>query len=382
MKITIQREILVRSVQEVIKAISFKTTIPILTGIKFHVTEQGLTLTGSDADISIKSFVPKEADGDENIMIEQTGSCVFQARYFYEIVKKLPDTQVQITISKQQNATIQSGKTEFNLKIWDAEEYPRLPEINESCSFYLSVELLKNIIRQTVYAVSTSENRPILTGVNWIFDKETLVCVGTNSHRLAQKIVLQSDPNIQIEVNPFNIVIPGKSLNELNKLLDGENEQVKVVITPQQILFQLKNLLFFSRLLEGNYPDTKKLIPKEMKTKLVVDVKAFHRAIDRASLLSKDEKSNIVKLEVNDSCTIFISSNAPEIGKVEEELSSEHFEGEELKISFSAKYMMDALKVMDDEKVEISFTGAMRPFLIKNISNDEILELVLPVRTY
>ena len=96
----------------------------------------------------------------------------------------------------------------------------------------------------------------------------------------------------------------------------------------------------------------------------------------------KTKKSNIVKLEVNDSCTIFISSNAPEIGKVEEELSSEHFEGEELKISFSAKYMMDALKVMDDEKVEISFTGAMRPFLIKNISNDEILELVLPVRTY
>lgn len=382
MQIIIQKDILAHSVQEVMKAISLKTTIPILTGIKFHVTEQGLTLTGSDANISIESFIPKEDAGNENIIISKIGGCVFQAKYFYEIVKKLPDSQVEITILEHQTATIKSGKTEFNLKVWNSDEYPKLPEIEGNCSFNISSELLKNLIRQTVYAVATSENRPILTGVNWNFDGESLISVATNSHRLAQKTVKVSDEEIDIQIAPFNIVVPGKSLNELIKVLDGSEKQVKVVITPQQILFQLKNLLFFSRLLEGNYPDTKKLIPKEMKTKLIVDVKQFHRAIDRASLLSKEDKSNIVKLEVNERCNILLTSNAPEIGKVEEELLGELFEGEELKISFSAKYMMDALKVMDDSKIEISFTGAMRPFIIKNASNENILQLVLPVRTY
>ena len=141
-------------------------------------------------------------------------------------------------------------------------------------------------------------------------------------------------------------------------------------------------MLFFSRLLEGDYPDTKKLIPKEMKTKLIVDVKQFHRAIDRASLLSREDKSNIVKLKIDEDCSILITSNVPEIGKVEEELVGENFQGEELQISFSAKYMMDALKVMDDTKIEISFTGALRPFIIRNASNNDILQLVVPVRTY
>lgn len=381
MQIIIQKDTLLHSVQEVIKAISFKTTIPILTGIKFQVTESGLTLTASDSDISIESFIPKETDGNENIVIDQTGNCVFQAKYLNEIVKKLPDQQISIEV-KNHIAMIKSGKTEFNLKVWDASEYPKLPEIDDNCSFLISSDLLRNLIRQTVYAVSTSENRPILTGVNWNFDGNQLTAVATNSHRLAQKIIKSSLEEIQIKTKPFNIVVPGKSLTELNKILDGSETQVKVVVTAQQILFQFKNLLFFSRLLEGSYPDTKKLIPQDMKTNLSVEVKSFHKAIDRASLLSKEDKGNIVKLEVNKSCNMILSSNVPEIGKVEEELSGETFEGEELKISFSAKYMMDALKVMDDSSIKISFNGAMRPFIIKNATNDDILQLVLPVRTY
>lgn len=381
MQILIQKDILLQSVQEVMKAISFKTTVTILTGIKFQVTNQGLTLTGSDSDISIESFIPKEEAGNENIIIEQEGSCVFQAKYFYEIVKKMPN--VQLSIEVQDNmSTIKAEKTEFNLKVWSAEEYPKLPEINDSCSFFISSDLLRNLIRQTVYAAATSENRPILTGVNWNFDGNQLTVVATNSHRLAQKSIKGHVPELQIPTEPFNLVIPGKSLNELSKILDESESQVKVVVMSQQILFQFKNLLFFSRLLEGNYPDTKKLIPKEMKTKLFVDLKEFHKAIDRASLLSKDDKANIVKLEIDESKKIVLNSNMPEIGKVEEEIMAEDFEGEVLRLSFNAKYMMEALRVMDDSIIELNFNGPMRPFIIKNATNDDILELILPVRTY
>jgi len=171
-------------------------------------------------------------------------------------------------------------------------------------------------------------------------------------------------------------------LNELNRILDDDNESVEIVVTENQILFKTKHILFFSRLLEGNYPDTNRLIPTESKTDIVVNAKAFLQAIDRASLLAREGRNNVVKFSTLNENVIEISSFTPEIGKVVEELISESIIGEELKISFSAKYMMDALKALEGTEIKISFTGAMRPFVIHPINDDAILQLILPVRTY
>lgn len=377
MKFIIQKDHLVQSVQDVMKAITSRTTIPILTGIKIVASEEGVTLTGSDSDISIESFIPKEEGDQEIVDIQQPGSIVLQAKFFSEIVKKLPTSQVEIMVDNLQT-TIRSGKSEFNLNGLDSEEYPHLPQISEQNSIKVPTDLLKNIIKQTVFAVSTSETRPVLTGVNWKIENNDLICIATDSHRLAlRKAKIETE-----EEQSFNIVIPGKSLNELNRILDDHDEPVEIFVTENQILFKTKHILFFSRLLEGNYPDTNRLIPTESKTDIVVNSKEFLQSIDRASLLAREGRNNVVKFSTVSDNVIEISSFTPEIGKVMEELVSESVSGEELKISFSAKFMMDALKVLEGSEVKISFTGAMRPFVIHPTNDDSTLQLILPVRTY
>ena len=379
MRFTIQKDYLVRSVQDVMKAVSSRTTIPILTGIKVVATEEGVTLTGSDADISIESFIPVEENGKEIVEVNQSGSIVLQAKYFSKIVKKLPKETVEISVENHLMTKITSGKSEFNLNGLDSAEYPLLPQIEEHHVFKIPTDLLKHMIRQTVFAVSTSETRPILTGVNWKVYNSELTGIATDSHRLALR-----KAKIEGIADEFqaNVVIPGKSLNELSKILDESEEMVDIVITEYQVLFRTKHLLFFSRLLEGNYPDTTRLIPAESKTDIFVNTKEFLQAIDRASLLARDGRNNVVKLSTLEQAMLEISSNSPEIGKVVEEVQCEKVDGEELKISFSAKYMMDALKALDSTEIKISFTGAMRPFLIRTVNDESIIQLILPVRTY
>lgn len=378
MRFIIQRDRLVQSVQDVMKAVTSRTTIPILTGIKMVVTEEGVTLTGSDSDISIESFIPREEAGDELVEIKQTGSIVLQAKFFSEIVKKLPTDTVEIDVQNHFQTVIRSGKSEFNLNGLDAEEYPHLPQIEEQNAFKIRTDLLKVLVRQTVFAVSTSETRPVLTGVNWKVENGELICIATDSHRLALR---KAKVDIENDIN-YNVVIPGKSLNELSKILDDTNDLVDIVITENQVLFKAKHLLFFSRLLEGNYPDTTRLIPSESKTEVTVNTKEFLQSIDRASLLAREGRNNVVKFSTIEEKVIEVSSNTPEIGKVVEELQAQAITGEELKISFSAKYVMDALKALEGQEIKISFTGAMRPFIIQPLNDDSILQLILPVRTY
>ncbi|WP_071393107.1 DNA polymerase III subunit beta [Bacillus tuaregi] len=378
MRFIIQRDHLVQSVQDVMKAVTSRTTIPILTGIKIVASDEGVTLTGSDSDVSIESFIPKEEDDKEIVTVKQAGAIVLQAKFFSEMVRKLPSDTVEIEVQNHLQTVIRSGNSEFNLIGLDADEYPHLPQIEEENVFKISTDLLKAMIRQTSFAVSTSETRPILTGVNWKVENSELNCIATDSHRLALR-------KAKVEIDSaahYNVVIPGKSLNELSKILADNNELIDIVITENQILFKAKHLLFFSRLLEGNYPDTSRLIPTESKTEIVLQTKEFLQAIDRASLLAREGRNNVVKLSTLEDQIVEISSNTPEVGKVVEEIKGLSVEGEELKISFSAKYMMDALKALEGTEIKVSFTGAMRPFIIQPINDESILQLILPVRTY
>lgn len=378
MKFEIMRDRLLDSLNDVMKAVSSKTTIPILTGIKIDVTNEGMRLTGSDADITIQTFIPVEENGDQIITVIETGSIVLQARMFNEIIRKLPTNDVQIEVSQGSQAHIRSGKSEFHVIASDASEYPLLPELSAERQFAIPADLLKSIIRETVFAVATSESRPVLTGVNWQIKDGELICVATDSHRLARRKTKLE----QLPVDEHSVVIPGKSLNELNKILEGSTNLVQVVLTNQQVLFKTESVLFFSRLLEGNYPDTARLIPDEYKTNVTINGKLLLQAIDRASLLAREDRNNVVRFETLEGQAVEISSNSPEIGKVEEEIQVTALEGELLKISFSAKYMMEALKAIDGQDVVIQFTGAMRPFILRSVHDDAILQLILPVRTY
>ncbi|MBP1949467.1 DNA polymerase III subunit beta [Virgibacillus litoralis] len=378
MKFIIQRDQLMAGVQDVMKAISSRTAIPILTGMKIDAKSNGITLTGSDSDISIESFIPAEENGIVHVEEIEEGSIVLQARYFPDIVRKLPEKTVEIEADSNLKVTIRSGKAEFNLNGQDAEEYPQLPKLQTDNSFEIPTDLFKSLIKQTVFAVSTMETRPILTGVNVKLENETLIFTATDSHRLASREIPVKESSGDLP----SIVVPGKSLTELNKILDDTEENVEISITNNQILFRTKHLNFLSRLLDGNYPETSRLIPEQSKTILHVKTKELINTIDRASLLAKEERNNVVKLTTKGDNVLEITSNSPEVGRVAEEISVQSIEGEELKISFSSKYMLDALKAIENDEVKVEFTGAMRPFIIKPANNDPILQLILPVRTY
>lgn len=378
MRFFIQKERLIKSVQDVIKAVAVRTTIPILIGIKIDADENGVSLTGSDSDISIRSFIPKEENDEEIVEIVETGSIVLQARFFSEVVKKLPESIVEIRLEDQFKTVISSGNAEFVIHGLDPEEYPRLPQVEGDTHFSIRSDLLKTLIKQTVFAVSTSETRPILTGVHWTIQNQELLAVATDSHRLAQKKVLLEPASSGLEKD---IVIPGKSLNELIKVIDDSDETIEIVITDNQILFKAENLLFYSRLLEGKYPETSRLIPTNWETSVTLDAKDFLQAVDRASLLAREGKNNVIKFSIEEDGIVKISSYTPEIGTVEEKVRGQ-IKGDEIKISFSAKYMIDALRAIDGTEVTIYFTGPLRPFIIKTDHDESILQLLLPVRTY
>ncbi|MGL4523256.1 MAG: DNA polymerase III subunit beta [Bacilli bacterium] len=393
MKIALNKETLSHSISIVAKAVASRPAMPILAGIKIEVTDNGILLTGSDSDISIQSLIPLvDENGTDVVQVQQRGSIVIQAKVLVELIRKLPDSTVTIFVNEQFQSKITSGKSEFNLIGYDPDDYPNLQTATLDHHFTMSASTLKSMIRQTVFAVATQETRPALTGVNWKTTDNEFLFVATDSHRLALRKLpfvqhgekIDHAVTISNNFEPINIVIPGRSLNELSKILDDKNSMVYITVQNHQVIFRSDKTVFITRLVEGSFPDTSRLIPNESKTDVIVKTRAMLDAIDRASLLAKEGKNNVVKFTSLNDANVQISSNSPEIGKVMEEISVESYEGEELKISFSAKYMLDALKAIEDESVKISFTGAMRPFIIRPSQKEQtkILQLILPVRTY
>lgn len=378
MKFQIKKKYLLNSIQAVSNAISSRTVIPILTGMKIDVVQSKIILTGSNSDITIQSHIPIQVDDEEIISDVEPGSIVLPVPHFPEIIKKLPEELVTITVEENFKTVITSGKAVFTLYGQSSSEYPQIKIDEGEKQLNLKCKDLKTLIRQTVFAVSPMETRPILTGVNVTIEDKLLTFTATDSHRLA----LRSFPIERHQLETTNVVIPGKSLQELNKIFDDNDETIHMEILNNQVLFYTENIYFLSRLLSGNYPETARLIPTESKTTLDVFTKDLVHTIERAALLSSRDQNNVIRLDTIDQNSIEISSNSPEIGNVKEQLGAISIKGEELKISFSSRYMLDTLRTIDSERVQINFTGAMRPFVIKTPEEENILQLILPVRTY
>jgi len=378
MKLTILKDELNDAIQQVSKAISSRPAIPILGGIKIDVTHQGVTLTASDTDISIQSFIPAAIDDKTVVQVTKPGSIVLPAKFFVEIIKKLPAEDVLIELKEGAQVLIHSGSTDIQMVSLDAEEFPVLPSIEENDAFVVPGDLLKSMVRQTVFAASTSEQTPILTGVLWNLQAQEFKFVATDRHRLSSRTShVETDPAYRFN----NIVIAAKTLNELSKIVPDSQEPVQIVVADNQVLFKVDRVLFFSRLLDGTYPDTSKIIPQQFKTELVLDTKKLTDAIDRAYLMSREEKTNIVRIVTVDSGTIEVSSSSTELGRVTEQLNVERLEGDELRIAFNSKYMLDALKVIDSEQIFMGFNGAMSPILIRGTDHTHNQHIILPYRT-
>lgn len=371
MKFIIKQEILLESLYHTSRAISPRNLIPILTGIKFDLKEEGLYLSASDTDISIQCFIPRE----DIVEVFEYGSVVIGGKYIVEIIKKLPNTEITIEVMDENKMIVSTSNTEFNLNGINSNEFPNLDLEKTSEPIILKTNLLKKIISQTFFATSKNESRPLLTGINFRIDGRTMEVIATDSYRLAKKtIYLDKDLDYKV-----NIVIPGKNLLELDKIMGDDKDSLEMHIFENKVLFKYKNILFLSRLLSGTYPATSSIIPTDFKVQIRCSCSGLFEMIDRASLLTSDRDKNIIRLELINQ-DLIISSNSPEIGKVEEKMLVDSMD--EIAISFSSKYMLDSIKSFETTDVTLCMNNDNSPIIIQSDEDESLIQLVLPIKTY
>ena len=375
MKFTIKKELLLDSLIKVSKALSTKNLIPVLGGIKFELKKKKLTLTASDNDITIQAVI--ENDNEDDFKIEREGSIIIQGKYILDIVRKLPDKYINIEVIDELKILIYSERSEFNLNGISESEYPNINLEESKKKIDIDAGTLKSIVNQTAFASSNEESKPVLTGINFNIVGDVLECNSTDSYRLARKIVKLN----KVSEESYNIVIPSHNLSEFTKILDDDDENIELHIFNNKILFKKSNLKFESRLINGTYPNTSNLLPDDSMLIVSTNLNDFYNVIDRVSILTSDKEKNIVTLETNDNMLILKSSSV-EIGRVEEKMNITKNNDENIKISFSAKYMMEALKSFSTENVDLHFVGEIKPILIKSSEDESLTQLVLPIRTY
>ena len=374
MNFSIDRNVLLENLNLIARGLPVKTAMPVLNGIKMELTNEDLYLTSSNTDVSVQVVI-----NHESLQIKETGKIVVPGNYFIQIIRKINSKTVDISLIEDKIIVIKAERSEFKLNLLSVFDYPNIDFVCLDKPLVLSAKNLRSIIRETAYATSANEKRPILTGVSLKYADHKLVAIATDSFRLSQKIT-----ELDNEFDNFNIVVPYKSLDELSKALELYNDDVEVYFNKIKIVFKFKNILFQSRLLDGAYPDTSRLIPAEFPVKVRFNKDELLAAIDRVSLLSnkdKDNQYNVVRFNIREDHVVEVSSSSTEIGNaIEEIVPTEPIEGPALKIAFSAKYITDALKSFVSPEVELCFTGEVRPFICKGDLDYNLTALILPVR--
>lgn len=371
---SIHRETLLTQLLHIQRGLPVKTSLPILYAIKFEVYEDYMMLTSSNSDIAIQVMLD-----DANLKVSRTGKIAVPGKYLIEIIRKINAEVIEFALMEDKLLVIKADRSEFKLRLMDFEYYPEIDFLDLEDPIIIDSNVIKSIIKETNFATAANEKRPILTGVNFKYENNNLYAVATDSYRLSQKNI-----KVRTHSKTFNLVIPNKSLEELSKILDTNHEEIELYINPNKVLFKLNKLWFQTRLLEGNYPDTAKIIPTEYPVEIQFNKEELLAAVDRVSLLSpKDREANynIIKMNLTKDQIIEISSTNNEVGDaLEEVIPTGDVIGHDLRIAFSSKYLVEALKSLNSPEITISFAGDIKPFVIKGKLDEESLHLILPVR--
>lgn len=369
MKIIATKENLLEGINTVQKAVSNKNTIPILAGIHLKAEDNKLHFRATDLELGIECVVP--------VQVINEGEIVLPARHFSDLVRKLPNTKIIINyLPDIIGVSIQYDEAEVNLKGWPSEEFPLIPDLEGNFLITLDTNLLKNMIKQTLFATANDENRPIFTGVLFEIEENQLFMVSTDTHRLVLKIGKISN-NVE---KKLSLIIPGKTLAEVSRIIKDESEELLTIKgNNNQISFETTDIKIISRLIEGKYPNYKQVIPSEYRTLFKVKTKALQETIERANLFaSEKDGTSVIKMQIFDGFLEVTSRS--EMGHVEEKLPI-YLEGDNTEIAFNAKYFLDALKVIDAEDINMTLSGSLSPGIIKSDNHDNFTYLILPLRT-
>jgi DNA polymerase-3 subunit beta len=368
LKLTCQPHVLSHALQIVSRAISNRTTLPILNNILLETTAEGLSLTATNLEIGIRKVVPAEV-GDE-------GSTTAPARLLTDFVATLPDAPLDMELDTgTQTLTVRCGRFDTHIKCIEADEFPPGPRPDEGDRLSIPLEGLLGAIEQTQMAASTDEARPVLTGELLHIEGTKLVLVATDGHRLAER-KLEASTAEELEAR---LIVPARALGELPRAFRGESGEVEVLVSKarNQIFFRAGASEVTSRLIDGNYPNYAQVIPSKSSTSIRISTSELMQTVRAVSLFARDS-ANVIRVRAQQG-TLVLSATTNEVGDSRAELGAE-VDGSEIQIAFNARYVLDALAVIPEEQVEFKFDGPLSPGLIKSPGSEDYLYVIMPVR--
>jgi DNA polymerase-3 subunit beta len=363
MNVSCEKSLLESILNKTQRAVLAKSTIPALEGILLEAYRHTLQASGYNLEIGIRCSIQAN--------VTQEGAVIINSKIFGDIVRKLPNDEVYISVDDKMIVTIKCGMSEFNIVAFPAEDFPALPDVIPDNRIQIQKNRLKSIIRQTLFAVSTTENNTVHTGSKFNFDGACLTVVSVDGYRLAlRKEKIQGQ-------RPISIVIPGKALNEISKITDDSEDFVDIMIGRKHIMIEADNVIFISRLIDGEFLNYDNAIPKGNKIIARVNVKAMMDGVERVGLIISDKFKSPIRLEYH--YDVLKMSCATQLGRVSE-LIPITLNGEAIEIGFNHKYLLDALKACETEEIFMELNSPLTPCVIKPIEGDDFLFLVLPVR--
>lgn len=363
MKIICNTETLSIACSNVQRAVSSKTSIPALEGILIKAASDKVLLTGYDLEVGIDTSVETK--------VEQEGSIILNAKIFCDILRKLPDGIVTIEADERQLCIIKSGEVEYKLVGISEEEYPELPSVTGGYPIIIDSSVLRDMIRQTIFAVSVNDSKIIHTGVKFEVERGFIKLIAVDGFRMAIR-----KENIAYTGDNMSFVVPSKTLNEVMKLSEGK-EKVSMCVAKRHIIFDIENYSVISRLLDGEFLNYSEAIPKSVTSEVKINVKNFIDSIERTSLLITDKLKSPLRC-IFDENMVRIST-ITSLGTANDKLKAQT-DGNRVEIGFNNRYLLDALKVCDCDEVKITLNGALSPITITPVSGEQFLFLVLPVR--
>ena len=357
---------LYEAVINVSKAVSDRSTMQVLEGIKLKLNENILELTGYDLELGIRTEIPVKS--------QDSGEIVINVRLFADIIKRMPAEEIFIEVNENDQVRINAGNTEYSISAMSAEEYPQLPETDGGQSFSISQPVLKSMINQTIFSVAQDDFKPIFKGELFDIENGIFNMVALNRYRMA----VRTEP-IKFDEN-MKFVVPAKALSEIAKLLKDDDDlicDIRTSDTNKHIIFEISGYYVFSRLLEGEFLNYKSSLPKDSVTEVVVDTKELISCLERAGLLITERIKSPVRCKF-DNGMMKLSCNTS-IGKINDEIDVD-ISGPMMEIGFNCKYFLEPLKVLSDEKVRLLLNGGTVGMKIMPVKGDSYIFLVLPIR--
>lgn len=364
MKIICDGADLSEAVLKVSKGTSNKTTNPILEGIKVVAEEDFVTLSATDLELSIEKTIRG--------MVQIEGEMVVPGKFFCEYIKKLNNEQIELNVDDKNVLSIKYTDSVGKIQCLNASEFPQIKHLEDSQYFEMKEKDLKSLIIKSIYAVATEDVRPILKGVKLEITKEKVTAVALDGYRLA----VVKKPVVSTSAE-FSCVVPARSLNEIAKLLGDEDKPIRVNVGRNFLMVDIDNTKMTTRLLEGDFINYSQIIPTDFNTNVVLNKEQLLDALERASLLSRVDRNNLVKFDISDK--VMVLSSKSDIGDIKENITIS-LRGNDLSIAFNARYFTEALRVTSDEFLKLNFTSSVSPCIITSNDTDEFLYLILPVR--